>query len=287
MEYIYENVVNDEKIPFKIILHNYDIESILIRSHWHEELELTYVIAKNEGTLYIDGQKYIMKQKDIFLINSNCIHSISVNSCIHQLAVTFLIPCKFLESISPNLCNIEFDCMPFVSINNAYKKEGLKKLRKNIMQIVKCYDEKDTFWNVKITGLCYETVYLLLKYFKKERTLADIVNKKENLKVISEIVSYIKNNYTQPLPIEQIADKFGFSPQYLCRYFKKHMGTTILKYINNVRLINAHRELMNTNKSIITISLENGFANEKSFINVFKSVYNRTPFEYRNSILRS
>lgn len=287
MQYTHENVVNDGKIPFKIILHNYDIDSILIRRHWHEELELTYVISKSKGILYVDGKKYIMKEKDIFLINSNCIHSVSVNNCADQLAATFLIPYKFVKSVYPNLCNIEFDCMASASINNEYKEEGLKKLEQNIIEIIKRYDEKDNFWNVKITGLCYETVYLLLKYFKKERNLVYIVHQKENLKVISEIVAYIKNNYKNPLSIEQIADKFGFSPQYFCRYFKKYMGTTILKYTNNVRLISAYRDLMNTKKSIINISLENGFANEKSFINLFKLVYNKTPCEYRNSILKS
>lgn len=282
MEYTYENVVNDEKIPFKVILHNYDIESLLIRSHWHEEIELTYIVSKSRGTLYIDGKRYVIKEGDIILINSNCIHSISVDSCVNQSAVTFLIPYKFVESVYPNLCNIEFDCTPLVSDKNAYKK-----LEHNIMEIAKCYYEKDAFWDVKITGLCYETIYLLLKYFKKERDLTDLAHQKEDLKVISQIVAYIKKNCSHSLSIEQIADKFAFSPQYLCRYFKKHMGTTILKYINNVRLINAYRDLMNTNKSIITISLENGFPNEKSFINVFKSIYNKTPYEYRNSMLKS
>jgi AraC-like DNA-binding protein len=286
MEYTYENVIKDEKIPFKVIVHNYDIKSISIKSHWHEEFELTYIISDSEGEVYIDGQKYIINQGDIFLINSNCIHSIFVESCINQVAVTLLIPYEFIESLYPDLKNIEFDCMAIGLKKNDYDKNIIKKLQQNIMEIAECYDKKYSFWNIKIASLSYDTVYLLLKYFKKERNIEDIIHQKEKLKIISEIVVFIKKNYNEALYIDQIAKQFGFSPQYLCRYFKKHMGITILKYINNVRLINAYRELMNTDKLIVTISLENGFANEKSFINSFKQVYNTTPHEYRHSLLK-
>lgn len=103
----------------------------------------------------------------------------------------------------------------------------------------------------------------------------------KNLDKITFICDYIKRNYNKILFVADIANYYGYSSEYLSRYFKKHTGMTIHNYINNIRLMNAHRDLLNTDNSITFIALENGFPNEKSFTKAFKAVYRKTPDKYR------
>jgi AraC-like DNA-binding protein len=101
------------------------------------------------------------------------------------------------------------------------------------------------------------------------------------LERLTLITNYIKENYDQSLSLDSIAQVFGLSPEYLSRFFVKHVGMTLFQYINAIRLERSYRVLMNTDHSIIQIALEHGFPNEKSFARVFKKVFQATPHQYR------
>ena len=76
---------------------------------------------------------------------------------------------------------------------------------------------------------------------------------------------------------------FYLSPSYLCREFKKQTNSTIVQYINVTRVMNAQRQLMETDKNITQISAETGFSNLTHFNRVFKSVTGATPSGYRKT----
>ncbi|WP_239643702.1 helix-turn-helix domain-containing protein [Oenococcus oeni] len=62
------------------------------------------------------------------------------------------------------------------------------------------------------------------------------------------------------------------------------MGNSVIEYLNLVRLHEAYQLLTNTKKSILVISTQVGFPNEKAFTRTFKRIYKVTPTDYRKRL---
>lgn len=100
---------------------------------------------------------------------------------------------------------------------------------------------------------------------------------------VNLIIEYIQKNYKKNIGIQDIADYVGLSYSYVRKIFKEEVGKNIIDYINNMRIEEAKRLLVYTNKSIRDLSIELGYNNDQSFTRLFKKIEGVTPGEYRNS----
>ncbi len=71
------------------------------------------------------------------------------------------------------------------------------------------------------------------------------------------------------------------SHAYLCRMFKKHLGISPTRFINELRLSYAENLLLNTDMTILDITLEIGLENVSYFYDLFKKRHDMTPYRYR------
>lgn len=98
---------------------------------------------------------------------------------------------------------------------------------------------------------------------------------------ITDVINYIHEHYNEDISLEKLGNEFFISPYYLCREFKKYTNRTIIQYLNVTKIMKAQRQIMETDKNLTQIALDNGFSNLTHFNRVFKSVTNRTPSSYR------
>lgn len=56
---------------------------------------------------------------------------------------------------------------------------------------------------------------------------------------------YLTENFRRDISSHELADKFGFTPEYLGKIFKKHTGETPSKYQTRLRMNEAKRLLLN------------------------------------------
>ncbi len=102
--------------------------------------------------------------------------------------------------------------------------------------------------------------------------------------LVESIIDIINKNYgDNDLCTKTIADKMNMSSVYLGSLFKKITTKSISQYICDVRLQNAKKALMETEKPINTISKEVGFSESSYFYKVFKKAYGETPSQYRSN----
>lgn len=281
MEYKYEMIKTDDQWPVKIILHTRGIQ-LFIPRHWHESIEISYVLSGKLDQIYVDGKEYVSGQGDIVLINSNAIHSFSVNSMKNRKAATIFIPYEFIQAIYPDIDQIAFDC---VSIDDKERETQFEELRQNLNSIIAAYENKenDPLAYIKVTSLSYELIYILLKHFKIDKKNISSIKARKYLERLTLVTSFIKENYNQDLSLDLLSSTFYLSPEYLSRFFVKHTGMTVFDYINAIRLEKSISELMNTDIPVIRIALNHGFPNEKSYNRVFKAVFHETPNQYRKN----
>ncbi len=99
---------------------------------------------------------------------------------------------------------------------------------------------------------------------------------------ISRAITYIENNLTEELTVEEIARHAYLSPFYFQRGFSIICGYSVSEYIRNRRLSLAGYELFHTNHKIIDIALKYGYESPDSFTKAFTRFHGATPTEVRS-----
>ena len=97
----------------------------------------------------------------------------------------------------------------------------------------------------------------------------------------NNLLGYIDEHFTEKLTLEQIADKFGFSKNYICQLFKKHFDTTYSIYITEKRMLRAKEMLTDKTLSVKEIAYDLGYADYHHFYRSFKHYYGYSPKENR------
>lgn len=98
---------------------------------------------------------------------------------------------------------------------------------------------------------------------------------------VQEIAKYIDNHYMEDIYLEQLADKFSVSLQYISKLLKEYWGMTFQEYIARQRIEKAKIQLLDTDKTVNEIAAECGYNNHVSFIRVFKKLEGVSPTQFR------
>ncbi|HPW94061.1 MAG TPA: AraC family transcriptional regulator [Fibrobacteraceae bacterium] len=98
------------------------------------------------------------------------------------------------------------------------------------------------------------------------------------------VIDYINSNYQNAsLSLEDVCREVGLNRNKLSEILKKNVGMTFSSYVNEIRLKEACRLLIETDLQVIEISINIGFGNVSHFNKVFKQTYQKTPLEYRRA----
>lgn len=97
-----------------------------------------------------------------------------------------------------------------------------------------------------------------------------------------EIVNYIEKHHKEKINLTEIANYIGFSRFYLNHIFKIYTGMSIMSYVKKTRLELALDELK-SDKRILDIAIEYGYASERSFSKAVKDEYGHSPSYFRDT----
>ena len=86
----------------------------------------------------------------------------------------------------------------------------------------------------------------------------------------------------RPALITELAEAFFVSRHHLSREFRRHTGTTVISYVNDLRVDQARRLLVETERPIGQIAEEVGFTTVTHFNRVFRERTGRTPRSIRS-----
>lgn len=109
-------------------------------------------------------------------------------------------------------------------------------------------------------------------------------NSRLDQKSICELLeTYLHENYKQEISFQELGEKFGFTPEYLGKLFKKHTGETPSKYLTKLRMNKAKQLLLNNPEMEIQMVGELvGYKDGFYFSRAFKSHTGIQPSEFRN-----
>lgn len=98
---------------------------------------------------------------------------------------------------------------------------------------------------------------------------------------ISDVFEYVKVNYKEEISLIEIAKIAHLTPTSFCRMFKLKTKKSFVEYLNEIRVSNACKLLIETEKGISEIAYECGYKTASNFNQLFKKLTGTTPKEYR------
>lgn len=123
---------------------------------------------------------------------------------------------------------------------------------------------------------------LLLQYGSNVRDLIRLKNDSATIGMIQQVQKTIRERYSENLTINELAAQVYLTPTYLCLLFRQVTGTTINRYLTNVRMEKAKELLMDLSNKLYDVSYAVGYMNPSYFSRQFKKYVGCLPSEYRN-----
>lgn len=272
MESKHELIIPNDHFPFKIFLFEGKDGNYKRASHWHRSVEI-FLVVEGFIQFHIHSQEYCLECGDFIIVNSNEVHSIEAP--IPNRTLVLQIPMDAFDDYMEHQSYLVFE------------KQSPQLNRELVDLMIQMYqkcEEKSYAYELQVNGWFQLLQYQLLTYFQRRGMEPEVLAQKKHLDQLSGITDYMKRHYKESLSLEKVADKFGFSPTYLSRIFKRYANINYRTYLQDLRVEYAVRELVSTEHEIGDIAMNHGFADSRAFAKTFKKRYGCLPSEYRKKL---
>lgn len=254
---LYERSADD---PFYLFLRK---ETYLLDvPHYHESLELTYMIH-GKARVHINGASYDLSEGDIFIGNSQQVHFYE-NLAREKLAFCVVMSNKYTHDFRQIHKNTPFPSLLTDKENNA-------KIYALLQQWFD-FEDRTFLTDCAFANLLLDMLVKLYGFAAPETY--DPINT-----MAIRLINYVTENYDKPLSLEKAAAHFGYSKEYFSKIFKQAVGKNFLSFLNTVRIQMA-TEMMNDPNNQLTmqqICAACGFNNTVSLYRNLKKV--QSPIE--------
>ncbi|MDD7267665.1 MAG: AraC family transcriptional regulator [Lachnospiraceae bacterium] len=270
-----------ETFPYNIYLCSIPLDFQQVPLHWQDETEFI-VIKKGSGIVVVDFVEYRVREGDIVLILPGHMHSISQDGAAKMEYENILFDSRFLMPAGVDVCTkelISHVVTGHLRLPVLFRDEvmGYEEIRRCITDIDTVSASALTGYELAVKGSLYRIFSILYLY----PTAQVSSRKEEKLEKLKLILQYIHEHYAQALTLEELAGLAYYSPSHFMRFFKQHMGMSVIAYINNYRMNIAASLLRTGDQKIAEIALHIGFVNLSYFNRLFKETYGMTPRDYR------
>lgn len=98
---------------------------------------------------------------------------------------------------------------------------------------------------------------------------------------MNKVYQFILDNFAESPSLEEVSEIAHMSTTAFCRYFKSHTNKTYTQFLNEIKVGNACKLLLENDLSISQICFESGYNTFTHFNNQFKKVTGFTPSQYQ------
>ncbi|GJM64257.1 AraC family transcriptional regulator [Persicobacter diffluens] len=247
--------------------------------HYHQEYELIYVV-KGSGIRFVGDSAQSFQEGDLVLVGPNVPHlwkdknGGEVNKVVIKFTDQLVGTDTFkrlefrhiAQLLEQSKYGIRFENIPGVWHNMVLQLLQMsmpEQLIHFLSLLNKLANSEDKIF-LSVTDMCKE------QEFNTER--------------LEKVIRFVAAHYNDNISLQQVADIACMSPNYFCRFFKKMTSKSFFQYLNEVRVKNASRLLIQDNLLISEISEIVGYRSITHFNKQFKQIMGTTPNTYRYQI---
>lgn len=278
-------ITYDKMIKKNELINIFKTSHYSTKLHNHDFIELVYVADGSAEHSILNGSSITVKKGNYFIVDHNTMHKFTTK----KDSMITVVNCLFLPAFVDKVLT---GCETLESILNHYLIHlNCKTLRCSPADTV--FDDEDgSVWEIINTMLCeykeknvgYIEVMrckLIELLIKIARNISDKENSALYSDISLDIIKYIESEYMNHITLGTACQKYNYSLPYLSRKFKNDVGVSFVNYLQNVRIEEGCRLLLNTEKRVGEIANMIGYEDIKFFNQTFKKILNTTPREFR------
>lgn len=288
----YQNYHEDKKhtlteFPYNLYPCSIPLDFTFVPLHWHSELEII-VIKKGSGIISVDFQRQTVTSGDIIFILPGRLHSIEQDGTNSMEYENIILQPELLITGEDDLCAERF-IHPLMN-NQLHTETFFSPSLPYYAQLSECIRQLDFVcslkkegWQLAVKGCLFQFLFLLITNRAVSENSSPVGEK--SLEKMKTILKYVEDHYKEHLTIEDMAELTFYSKSHFMKFFKSHMGTGFIDYLNDYRLVMAERLLRSSDNSVLEIAVQSGFDNLSYFNRIFKRKYGTSPGKYRKQFL--
>jgi len=255
--------------------------------HYHSALELIY-IKKGRGTQFIGDSIKNFNDGDVVLLGSNLPHywrfdpeffETKDGEPVDVYAVHFKE--EFLGKDFLNLPENQEIKRIFAQAKQGIKLQGAVKEKIAVLmpQIIEATGTMRIIRLLEVLTVianCSEKNILVSLGFKPNF----LENEKDR---IQSIYNYTISNYKKKIELKEIAAVAKISPNSFCKFFKTKSRKTYTQFLNEIRVGQACKLLIENDLTVKEICYDCGFYNFTSFHKYFREITGKSPLKYQQA----
>lgn len=235
----------------------------------HSSLEIVF-LYKGAVNIWIGNNKPIKATSgDVIIIFPNQQYRYEPCSDTESLTV-----CADITKLSEFLSIFSSYVPKNNVINGAAKNNELCELANGMLNAYK--NESIVYRETVLKGYAIAIIGRILSLTELKK------NELEDRNTANEIISYCIEHYNEKLSLESLERALHINKYYISHVINGKIGTSFNAYINSLRISEAARLLIESDKTIKEISAEVGFGTVRSFDRAFKKQKGETAREYRD-----
>ncbi|MFM9279476.1 AraC family transcriptional regulator [Paenibacillus jiagnxiensis] len=254
--------------------------------HWHDELQFTLVMDGRIG-MRVNGIDHIMESGEAIFINKGALH-ITEQLRPNSHYVTFNFPEKLLafyaDSSMENHYVLPFTNSLLISLVFKQDVEWQRHIIETLRDLKKIFEMgKYWGWEYEVSLKTAQLWFIMISNvsLSAEESSKSFKKQQERMQLM---VSYIHQNYTDPITLQTIAAAAHLSASECNRSFKRTINMTAYDYLIHYRIKRSCELLMTTDYTITEVARMVGFNHVNHFIQSFKKHYGITPMKYRKRV---
>ena len=279
---------------FPLAVHKNDLKKNVlgfVNWHWHYEFQLTYVV-RGTISVFFNQQTIDLHEGQGIYINPEVLHMIRDRYDSDAMFISLDVSPKLLTSFPNSVFERSYVKPVFCSsaADAVILDPGVfwqKKILDEAMSIEQDYKSRSFGWELAVSSSLYAiwkelVCHLHESLAEHDAPAADGARMRRN-QCIKEILSYIREHFTEKITLDEIAKHLHLSTNECCRFFKKNMNCTLFEYITEYRLSKSMELLEHTDLPVSQIAYESGFGSSSYFIEKFRKNVGMTPGEFRKA----
>jgi AraC-like DNA-binding protein/mannose-6-phosphate isomerase-like protein (cupin superfamily) len=273
----YAYVIQQQSITFNV--HYWGIDPFHLKNplHKHSFFEICYVI---EGAgIYIDeGIQFPLEKGTLFCSRPEIWHQIHSQTEMFLVYVAFEVDPANTSSEMSERFNTLYRTNCFI-IHNSENSATALLWRALIQQFL----TPELIIKENIISIAQS---LLLSFYTtftehNEQTI-QLPKGKSSVHLLNQAKAFIRDNLSQPLHLDIVADYLHVSGRHLSRLFTEETGQNYVTFVQSERIRSAANLLTLTNDPIKDISEKVGFNSVHYFTKTFSSIMRMPPAMYRS-----
>lgn len=258
------------------VFHYRDPQTANVQLHHHDFYEVYFFLG--QGMDYrVEGRIHHLSAGDLLLLSPMEFHQPIVKSENADLErIVLWIDKSFLEGLSQKefpltrcFSTARESHANLLRLSPAQRADITEKLGELIHEYYNGGDGAE----LCATGIFLQFMVMLNRIALKSAPKPD---GQESSALISKVLSYIAEHYSEDLSLDTLAQKFYVSKYHLSHEFSRIVGTSVYRYVMLKRLQTA-KQMLSEGASPGAVSLACGFGDYANFFRAFKMQYGIAP----------